>query len=106
MTRMICVALITALTLSVSPGPALAGLMDKACLGSPRKATSRPLCTCIQQVANQILSVKDQRIAATFFRDPHRSQEIRQSDKRSDEKFWLRYKEFGTIVAASCGHLN
>ncbi|WP_204113743.1 hypothetical protein [Shimia biformata] len=105
MTKGLCVALVALMLLPAAPVAVQAGLMDKACLKSDRRQKSRPLCNCIQQVANQTLSVKDQRIAATFFNDPHRSQEIRQSDNRAHEKFWLRYKDFGGIAAASCGHL-
>ncbi|SEQ09571.1 hypothetical protein [Thalassovita taeanensis] len=81
---------------------ALAGPIDRACLASPRQQKSRQLCGCIQRVANQTLSRRDQRLAAKFFVKPHMAQEIRQSDSRSHEIFWLRYKEFGAAAAATC----
>lgn len=82
--------------------PAVAGPMEKACNRSDRAASNRSLCNCIQQVADFKLSGKDQRLAATFFKDPAKAQEIRQSDRRSHEAFWLRYKEFASVAEASC----
>ncbi|PSL18148.1 hypothetical protein [Shimia abyssi] len=83
-----------------------AGVMTRACMQSDREAASRRMCRCIQQVADQNLSRADQKLAASFFKDPHKAQKIRQSDSNSHERFWLRYKEFGSVVAASCGHLR
>ena len=80
--------------------------MSNACMRSDRKARSRKMCNCLQQVANQDLSRRDQKLAASFFKDPHKAQEIRQSDRASHEKFWKKYKQFGGTFAASCGHLN
>ncbi|MDC0738140.1 hypothetical protein N6L24_07605 [Cognatishimia sp. SS12] len=79
-----------------------AGPISTACIKSDRKAVSRRLCNCLQSVANSELSRSDQRIAASFFKDPHKAQEIRQSDRRTHEKFWLRYKGYGQTVAAAC----
>lgn len=81
---------------------ASAGPISRACLTSGRKAANTRLCGCIQAVADVALSRRDQRQAARFFRDPHRAQEIRQSDRASDEAFWLRYKAFGTRAEQSC----
>lgn len=95
---------ILAVTLAVlaAPLPAMAGPMERACNKSDRRAASRTMCNCIQQVADFALSKKDQRLAASFFKDPHKAQDIRQSDNRSHEAFWQRYKEFATIAGASC----
>lgn len=71
-------------------------------MSSPRQSASFRLCGCIQRVADQTLTRSDQRIAAKFFSDPHRAQEIRQSNNVSHEAFWLRYKEFGATAAAAC----
>jgi hypothetical protein len=89
--------------LAFAPLPALAGAMERACVRSDRSAANRSLCNCIQQVADFKLSKKDQRLAASFFKDPHKAQDIRQSDSRSHEAFWLRYKEFAAVAGASCG---
>ena len=83
------------------PAVAQAGAVEQACMRSDR-GPSRALCGCIQQVADVTLSRGDQRIAARFFSDPHRSQEVRQSSRRSDEVFWQRYKRFGATAEAHC----
>lgn len=94
------VALMAVLTLG---GAAEAGgPIERACLGSDR-ATSAPLCHCIQRVADATLRRGEQRMAARFFRDPHRAQEIRQSDSPRDAAFWQRYKYFGTAAELNCG---
>ena len=79
------------------------GPISKACMASDRKARSPSLCGCIQSVANRSLSASDQRTAATFYADPHRAQEMRQSDNASHERFWLKYKAYGKKAAATCG---
>ncbi|SFM56846.1 hypothetical protein [Shimia aestuarii] len=107
MTRPLILAVaIAAIAIPFMPSKSDAGILSRACMRSDRKAATRPMCNCIQQVANQNLSRADQRLAASFFSDPHKAQEIRQSDTRGHEQFWSRYKEFGTVVAASCGHLR
>ena len=56
----------------------------------------------IQGVANITLSGGDQRLGASFFNDPHRAQEIRQSDNGTHEAFWERWKAFGDQAARQC----
>ncbi len=99
-------AAIAAFLFALFPAPADAGVINRACLNSNRDAASRSMCKCLQQVANQNLSRADQRLAASFFKNPHKAQQIRQSDRPAHEKFWLRYKEFGVIAAASCSQLR
>ncbi len=82
--------------------PASAGTIERACLSSDRAAASRSLCGCIQDAADLTLSTKDQRRAASFFNDPHRAQVVRQSDRRTDEAFWGRYKQFGETAQSFC----
>ena len=91
-----------ALVLVCMAGAASAGPIDSACMSSQRKAVTRSLCGCIQQVANQTLPGADQRRVATFFRDPEKAQKVRLSDSRVDDAFWLRYKEFGAQAEAVC----
>lgn len=79
------------------------GPISQACMASDRKARSRETCGCIQAVANDTLSAADQRLAATFYNDPHRAQEIRQSDNENHERFWQTYKTYGETAAAVCG---
>ncbi|KNG95649.1 hypothetical protein ATO11_00650 [Pseudaestuariivita atlantica] len=84
------------------PQVAEAGLISRACLKADRKAASRSLCGCIQSVANKTLTRSDQKMAASFFKDPHKAQVIRQSDRVNHEKFWQKYKAFGKTAEAMC----
>lgn len=81
---------------------AMAGPIDSACVRSDRGARQPALCGCIQQVANQTLSRSDQRLAASFFRDPHKAQVVRMSKRDSDNAFWARYKRFTGAAEAYC----
>lgn len=83
--------------------PVHAGSIENACISSGRRAANHSTCSCIQRVADQLLTGSEQRLAATFFKDPHKAQEVRQSDSTSDEKFWRRYKQFGSVASSSCG---
>ena len=76
--------------------------IKRACMKSDRRAASRPLCGCIQRVADQTLTSSDQRRAAKFFKDPQLAQETRQSDRSSHEEFWKRYKNFGYTAGKVC----
>lgn len=92
-----------ALCLVVAPSAGLAGdAIRKACLKAGRPGATPGLCSCIQTVADSALSRQDQRLAASFFRNPHKAQEIRQSDRPAHEAFWLRYKEFGARAEDVC----
>lgn len=84
------------------PAAAHAGPIGNACLKSDRSAATRPLCNCIDNAARSTLNRGDQRMAAKFFKDPHRAQEIRQSDRRSHEVFWKRYKTFLSEAQRRC----
>ncbi len=79
------------------------GPINAACLGSDRRARSRELCGCIQAVANTRLSRSDQRLAASFYQDPQKAQDIRQSDRASDESFWQRYRAYAESAERICG---
>jgi len=95
---------LTAAALAIATAPAAsAGPIDSACMRSARPGTSRALCGCIQQVANKTLRWSDQRRAAKFFRDPDLAHAVRFSKKPSDDAFWKRYKQFGTMAEATCG---
>jgi len=89
--------------LSLCVGPANAGnIYHNACVKSGRPAATRDLCACIQRVADRYFKAKEQRLAASFFKDPHKAQEIRQSDRQSHEVFWTRYKAFGAAAEETC----
>ena len=79
-----------------------AGPVERACLQAARPGASRALCNCIQRAADATLSRGDQRMAASFFRDPDRAQQIRQSDRVQHEDFWQRYKGFASTAEYYC----
>ena len=91
-----------AVTAAILANPLFAEQIERACLNSERSSGNRALCGCIQDAANLTLTSRDQRMAAEFFDDPHRAQEIRQSDRRSHEAFWQRYKNFGQTAEIFC----
>lgn len=78
------------------------GPISRACLSSDRKARNSRLCGCIQTVANQSMSGADQRKAARFFSSPQRAQDVKMSDRPSDDAFWDRYKVFAERSERSC----
>ena len=94
---------LAAIIAALAAGVAGAGTIERACLKSDRKAVNRSLCGCIQDVADATLSGTDQRLAAKFFKDPSMAQDIRQSDRRSHEVFWKKYKAFGETAQTYCG---
>ena len=91
--------------MTVSSAPA-GDLIRKACLKADRAGASRTICNCIQQVADTRLKHKEQKMAASFFKDPHKAQLIRQSDRHSHEVFWTRYKEWGAAAEEACSPEN
>lgn len=107
MTAVLRMTLILALVAPAATGlslqPAQAKRIERACNNSNRSAANPPLCKCIQRVADQVLTRSDQRLAARFFKDPQKAQDVRQSDRTSHEEFWLRYKTFGTTAKDICG---
>ena len=84
------------------PSFAAAGPIERACLQADRPAATQALCGCIQTVAGATLTRSEQRQAAKFFKDPHRAQEIRQSDRAAHERLWERYKRFAASAEATC----
>lgn len=78
------------------------GPISQACLGGGRSSANSRLCGCIQAVANKSLTSTDQRLAGSFFNDPHRAQEVRQSDNWQHEVFWKRYIAFSEASASQC----
>ncbi|WP_417271039.1 arginine transporter [Celeribacter sp.] len=85
-------------TLSFAAGP-----IYSACIATKRKAATPSTCGCVQAVAHQKLSASEQSKAVAFFKDPHKAQEVRQSDNPFNETFWKRYKAFGASAASTCG---
>ncbi|MDZ7905668.1 MAG: hypothetical protein U5N55_07800 [Cypionkella sp.] len=91
-----------ALALILASGAALAGPIETACNKSSRKAASRPLCNCIQQIADQTLANADQRRAAEFFKNPDKAHATWVSKTGRDDAFWERYKQFGSYAEQYC----
>ncbi|MGH1355759.1 MAG: hypothetical protein ACRBBS_11845 [Thalassovita sp.] len=102
MTRILTGLILASGILVFPAAPVQAGPIERACIAAGRQSASGRLCDCIQNVADQTLTRSDQRMAAKFFQDPHKAQEIRQSDNTQHEAFWLRYKDFGISAAALC----
>lgn len=86
---------------SVTTG-AMAGPIEKACNKSDRRAASRPVCNCIQQVADMTLQSSDQRRAAEFFKNPDKAHSTWMSKSDRDDAFWERYKQFGAYAEQYC----
>ena len=82
--------------------PIASGPLSNACMASDRRARSRALCGCIQAAADQTLSRSEQRRAVAFYKDPHSAQEIRQSDRERDERFWKAYRAYGDRAERLC----
>ena len=85
-----------------SCGAGVRGEMGKACMTSGRSAANSALCSCVQRTANATLTNGDQKLASTFFEDPQKAQDIRQSDSSSHEAFWKRYRQFTGQAERSC----
>ena len=85
------------------PVEAASGVINRACRTSGRPAATKELCGCIQKVANHTLTRSERKRVSKFFADPHKAQELRQSDKGADETLWKRYKVFGSQARKSCG---
>lgn len=91
----------TALVLSLA-APVDARAIEQACMRSERVGNNTRVCACIQGIADQLLTPRDQRLAARFFRDPHLAQETRTSSRSDDKRFWAVYTQFGALAEQSC----
>ena len=102
MRHILIAAALGTLMLPAVPAPAEAGPIQTACQRSDRAGATRPLCACIQQVADRHLNRRDQRQAARFFRDPDRAQQVRMSRTDRDRAFWQRYRAFTDSAQTLC----
>ena len=93
---------VLAVILGAVANPLFAEQIERACMKSDRASGQRALCGCIQDAANLTLTSRDQKLAATFFKNPDRAQEIRQSDRPAHEAFWERYRNFGRTAEHFC----
>jgi len=78
------------------------GEIGAACAESDRRGATDRLCSCVQAAANRHLNARDQALAATFFEDPDRAQEIRARTDRASNAFWDRYLAFTSQAKRSC----
>lgn len=78
------------------------GPLQRACLSQGRKAASSQRCGCVQAVADQQLSSAEQRRGVKAFKDPHKVQVWRQSDRTTDNEFWAAWKVFGQNAERFC----
>ena len=78
------------------------GPIATACLQAGRQGATSNKCGCVQAVANRTLSSSDQALGSSFFKDPHRAQEIRQSSSPRNEAFWAKWKAFGDEAEQVC----
>jgi hypothetical protein len=104
MKKLTVIAICAATAAWTAPAPVQAGIgvIERACRQSNRTAATPAMCRCIQRVANDSLSFSERRRVAKFFSDPHMAQVVRQSDRRSDEALWERYKSFGDRAQRTC----
>mgnify|MGYP000173892477 CR=1 FL=1 len=87
---------------ALAPLSATANPIERACLQSGRSAASSTLCACIGAAADLTLTGRQMRDGSRFFRDPQRAQDVRQSDRRSDEDLWRAWNSFGQTAEAMC----
>jgi len=99
--RTLRVSAMVAVSLLAATSGARAGTIENACRNSQR-VNDMSVCSCIQGVANQILTSSDQRLAAKFFRDPQKAQDVRMSSTPDHEQFWARYVAFGDTASRVC----
>lgn len=83
--------------------PVAFGPISRACAASGREGRSARSCGCIQAAADQKLTRAQQRRAVDFYENPHRAQEIRQSDSAVDERFWAAYTAYAARAEKLCG---
>lgn len=104
MTAIRLIPILAVLTAGMAmPVPAAANPIERACNQSDRAAANRALCACIGSAANLTLTRSQMREGARFFDNPQRAQDVRQSDRRSDEAMWQAWRNFGEIAEAMCG---
>ncbi|MDW4499720.1 hypothetical protein R5H30_17125 [Sulfitobacter sp. D35] len=78
------------------------GPIYSSCLKLNKREASKARCGCVQAVADMSLSSGEQRKGAVFYRDPHKAQETRQSDRAGDERFWTQWRAFGDQAERLC----
>lgn len=83
------------------PATANANPIERACMSSDRNG-SRALCSCIGVAADATLNRNQMREGARWFDDPQRAQDVRQSDRATDEQMWAAWRTFSTLAEQRC----
>lgn len=78
------------------------GPISQACQKSDRSNANRQVCGCIQSIANRSLTNSDQKLAASFYNDPQKAQDVKMSKSTSHDAFWDRYKLYATQSERAC----
>jgi hypothetical protein len=81
------------------------GPIQRACMSQGRRDATSARCGCVQAVADRELSGAEQRRGVKAFKDPHKMQEWRQSDRSSDNAFWSTWKAFGESATRVCSRV-
>lgn len=105
MKKIACALVLGALSLPAITTSATAGTaIASACVSSARGAQAPNLCSCIQTVADSMLSASEQRLGAQIFIEPHKSQQIRASARANgaDAAFWAKWQAFGAAAGQYC----
>ncbi|WP_170362998.1 hypothetical protein [Ruegeria arenilitoris] len=102
MKQFLIIALCATSLTTLAPATTEAAQIKRACLASDRSAATRDRCKCIQRVADQALTNKDQKTVAKWFTDPHQAQELKMSKSARDDALWERYQNFGRMAQAIC----
>lgn len=102
MRKTLIAAALAALAIPLAPAPVEARTIETACNRSDRPGANRALCNCVQRAADAHLTRADQRLAARFFRDPERAQQVRMSRDSRDRAFWERYRAFAATAELHC----
>lgn len=86
-----------------APGMATAGeVMEAACRTSGGPGVPEGFCRCMQQVADRSLSLREQKLAAQFLRNPVRANRIKARNPKRHEAFWERYDTFQVALRRHC----
>lgn len=78
------------------------GPIYAACRSSGRDAASAARCGCVQWVADRSLSASDQKRGAGYFQAKQALQDVRQSDRAANARFWDTWTSFGENAAQQC----
>ena len=100
--RLSCAAMSAALAVLLMADRAGAGPAQRACLMSER-SPGPVTCSCIQGVADQTLTPRDQRRAATIIANPDLMDKVLEDRRASARGFVERYRRWGEVAAQTCG---